>query len=253
MLRPIAGVTAFVLQASVLAANSSPPPDRPWTLRGDFTVNTASDPLPGDAVLAVSLGRRLGRHLAVEAMAGPGLPSTMLARDAESVRRIQPKDWGTISATNLAVALPSGTSPALLALCLVTAGALLPWALRAAGAARAVRPGDTWGCGRATQTARMEYTSTAFAEPLRRVFADLYRPTKDLSIDFHPESKYFVRSIQYRSRIRTWFQDGLYRPLIEVGRALAGTGRVIQSGSLHVYITYIVAALLLLLLLARWL
>jgi hypothetical protein len=80
MLRSIAGVTAVVLQASVLAASSSPAPDRPWTLRGDFTINTPSDPLPGDAVLAVSLERRLGRHLAVEAMAGPGLPSTMLAR-----------------------------------------------------------------------------------------------------------------------------------------------------------------------------
>jgi hypothetical protein len=45
----------------------------------------------------------------------------------------------------------------------------------------------------------MEYTSTAFAEPLRRVFAELYRPTQDLSIDFHPESRYFVQSIEYRS------------------------------------------------------
>ena len=86
MLRSIAGVTAFVLQASVLAAGPSSVPDHRWTLRGDFTINTASDPLPGDAVLAVSLGRRLGRHLAVEATAGPGLPSTMLARDARGPR-----------------------------------------------------------------------------------------------------------------------------------------------------------------------
>jgi len=38
----------------------------------------------------------------------------------------------------------------------------------------------------------MEYTATAFAEPLRRVFAELYRPTRTI-IDFHPKSKYFVR------------------------------------------------------------
>ena len=146
----------------------------------------------------------------------------------------------------------SSLSPTLLALCLVAAGAVLPLLLRVAGAMRRGRLAETWGCGRATQSARMEYTSTAFAEPLRRVFADLYRPTKDLSIDFHPESKYFVRSIQYRSRMLTWFENTFYRPLFDLARPLAGTGRFIQSGSLHLYVAYIVAALLLLLLLARW-
>ncbi|HYS07000.1 MAG TPA: hydrogenase 4 subunit B [Candidatus Dormibacteraeota bacterium] len=147
----------------------------------------------------------------------------------------------------------AGVSPTILALCLLVAGALLPCALLAIGAARTARRAETWGCGRATQTARMEYTSTAFAEPLRRVFTDLYRPTKDIAIDFHPESKYFVRSIQYKSSIRTWLENTFYRPLFDLARPLAGTGRLIQSGSLHVYVAYIVAALLLLLLLARWL
>lgn len=81
-MRLMGAVAAFVLQASVLAAGPSPVPDHRWTLRGDFVINTPSEPLPGDAVLAVSLGRRLGRHLAVEATLGPGLPVTMLARDA---------------------------------------------------------------------------------------------------------------------------------------------------------------------------
>src|SRR5437773_6458511 len=150
---------------------------------------------------------------------------------------------------------PGGASisPTILALCLLAAGALLPWALMATGAARAARRGETWACGRATLTSRMEYTSTAFAEPLRRVLADLYRPTKDLSLDFHPESKYFVRSIQYQRRMRTWFENTFYRPVFDLARPLAGTGRFIQSGSLHLYVAYIVAALLLLLLLARWL
>ena len=81
-MRLIGAVAAFVLPASVFAADPSSLPDHRWTLRGDFTINTPSEPLPGDAVLAVSLARRLGRHLAVEATLGPGLPSTMLARDA---------------------------------------------------------------------------------------------------------------------------------------------------------------------------
>lgn len=86
-MRSIGAVAAFVLQASVLAAGPSSVPDHRWTLRGDFVINTPSEPLPGDAVLDVSLARRLGRHLAVEGTLGPGLPSTMLARDAAGGRR----------------------------------------------------------------------------------------------------------------------------------------------------------------------
>jgi hypothetical protein len=86
-MRLIPAVAAFVLPAAVLAAGPSSVPDHRWTLRGDFVINTPSEPLPGDAVLAVSLARRLGRHLAVEATLGPGLPSTMLARDARGATR----------------------------------------------------------------------------------------------------------------------------------------------------------------------
>ena len=43
-------------------------------------------------------------------------------------------------------------------------------------------PGDSWGCGRIGQTARMEYTATAFAEPFMR-FAEIYRPMKELTVD----------------------------------------------------------------------
>ena len=56
----------------------------------------------------------------------------------------------------------------------------------------------------------MEYTATSFAEPLRRVFAELYRPTKELTIDFHPESKYFVQSIEYKRQITPWFEKYVY-------------------------------------------
>ena len=72
---------------------------------------------------------------------------------------------------------------------------LIPLGLRIFRVNQSMRMGETWGCGRSGQTGRMEYTATAFAEPLRRVFAQLYRPSKELSIDFNPESKYFIESI----------------------------------------------------------
>ncbi len=131
--------------------------------------------------------------------------------------------------------------------------AAIPVALWLFRASRALRVSDTWGCGRIAQTPRMQYTATAFAEPLRRIFAALYRPTEDVSIDFHPESRYFVQSIAYHARIVPWFERYLYDPVIDRVTAWAGGVRAIQSGSLHAYLTYLVAALVILLgLLLLW-
>ena len=135
-------------------------------------------------------------------------------------------------------------SPALVALGLVLVATGVWLGVRLFGVGRGLRVDETWGCGRVAQTARMEYTSTAFAEPLRRVFAELYRPTKDLSIDFHPESRYFVQSIEYRSEIMPWFERYLYAPLIARVTQWAGHARAVQSGSAHAYLTYLVIALL---------
>ena len=143
-------------------------------------------------------------------------------------------------------------SASLLALGLVLLLVLVPLALRMLGADRRLRVGDTWGCGRIGQTPRMEYTATAFAEPLRRVFAELYRPTRDLSIDFHPASKYFVQSIEYRSEIHPWIERLFYDwPLSGLRRAAIWVRRL-QGGSLHLYLFYLTVAFLLLLTAARW-
>jgi hypothetical protein len=155
-------------------------------------------------------------------------------------------------ATGLSLTLPrgfGGMSPPLVALGLaVLAGGALAGVALAAN--RGLRRGDTWGCGRIGQTARMEYTSTAFAEPLRRVFAELYRPTEDLTIDVHPDSRYFVQSRTYRSEIRPWFERYLYAPLVGRISAWADRTRALQSGSAHVYLTYLVVALVALLAIA---
>jgi len=138
-------------------------------------------------------------------------------------------------------------SPTFLLLGLVLLLAAVPLGLRLFGAARGLRVSDTWGCGRIAQTPRMQYTATAFAEPLRRVFAELYRPSEDLSIDFHPDSRYFVQSIEYRTRILPWFERYLYEPVIAWVKVWAARARAVQSGSVHAYLSYLVAALVALL------
>jgi hydrogenase-4 component B len=125
--------------------------------------------------------------------------------------------------------------------------------VRATGSPYRVRYGDTWGCGRLVQTPRMQYTATAFAEPLRRVFAELYRPTEDLTIDVHPESKYFVRGISYQSGVPLWLERLVYAPVMLTVRRAGRAARSLQAGSTHLYLAYMCAALIALLVAARWL
>lgn len=143
-------------------------------------------------------------------------------------------------------------SPTWIVIGLLTLLGLTTLALRLPGVNRRLRIGDTWGCGRIGQTPRMEYTATAFAEPLRRIFAELYRPSRELTIGFHPESKYFVQSIEYKSEITPLFERWLYDPLIEAVRRTARQVRRIQAGSLHLYLAYVAGVLILLLAIARW-
>jgi hydrogenase-4 component B len=167
-----------------------------------------------------------------------GLPDTR-ASFTLNLSLQTPESFGTMSPTLVAVGL------------LVVLG-LVPVAMWLVRVNRRLRVADTWGCGRIGQTARMEYTATAFAEPLRRVFAEIYRPTKELTIDFHPESKYFVQSIEYRSEITPWFERAVYDPFLRLVRLVAGQVRRLQSGSLHLYLMFVTVILVILLVAARW-
>ncbi len=152
--------------------------------------------------------------------------------------------------------LPDGLgqmSPPYIALGLVAVAAAVFVALRLATPALRLRRADTWGCGRLVQTPRMQYTATAFAEPLKRIFGQLYRPTEDLTVEVHPESRYFILGINYEHRIQPFFGRLVYAPSVALVRRVAQGVRSIQGGSVHLYLAYICAALIALLLAARWL
>jgi len=181
---------------------------------------------------------------------GPTLVIPVLGAVAASVLGEAPPatvgDWLTLhvsggyaSLSTLAIAIALG---AALLVPLVT--------LPLVRASRRTRDYETWGCGRIMQTARMEYTATAFANPFKRVFDFFYRPTKRLDIEFHPESRFFVQRIEYENPARSIFHDWLYRPALDLLRAGARAAGALQSGSANLYLAYILAALLLMLVLA---
>lgn len=156
-------------------------------------------------------------------------------------------DFGTLVANNSFATV----SPLWIALAIIFLLAAIPIALRLLRANTRRRYYETWGCGRALQTARFEYTATAFSNPFKRVFGLLYRPVKELDIEFHPESRFFVRTIEYRNEARSVFDDALYRPLVRFVQWFAHEARVVQSGNVHSYLLYILIALIVLLVVTR--
>ncbi len=151
--------------------------------------------------------------------------------------------------------LPEGLgqmSPPLIAAGLVVIGLLVPLFLRVLAPRFRLRRADTWGCGRLVQTPRMQYTASAFAEPLRRIFSQIIRPTEDVTVELHPESKYFIRAINYEHQVQPLFSKVLYTPFLTLVNRVASGVRALQGGSVHLYLAYLCVALVALLLAARW-
>ena len=131
------------------------------------------------------------------------------------------------------------------------AGIVLAWgALRLAprpAELRRPRHAEAWGCGRESQTARMEITATSFSEPLQRVFADVLRPDHDLEVTHAAESRYFPEAISFHQRVDDAIERVVYRPVISAVARWGRVARRVPNGSVHRYLAFGFAALVLVL------
>ena len=140
-------------------------------------------------------------------------------------------------------------SPPILAVMLIV-GALLGLCLAVAFGGHLVkRYGKTWGCG-INLSPRTEYTATGFVQPIKQVFSTIYRPTVKLETEFLEESRYFAKRRRFEFHIEPVFQKYLYDPVVMFFSTTADRLRVIQAGSLHLYLAYIFVTLIVLLLFA---
>jgi hydrogenase-4 component B len=120
---------------------------------------------------------------------------------------------------------------ALLALAAIAAVALLWW-LRARLSRETRRSDVTWGCGYGPVTPRMQYTASSFAAPLLATFSRLsgLRVTRSRGV--------------LHTRPVDLVLDELAMPLWRKMHRAAMRLRVAQQGSLHIYLLYVMAALL---------
>jgi hydrogenase-4 component B len=123
---------------------------------------------------------------------------------------------------------------------LLATGALVWWRVRHSVVSR----DTTWGCGYAAPTARMQYTSSSFAQILVGLFGWALRPRggkpRNLAL--------FPHATAFHSEVPDTVLDEAVLPAFRFGAWLFSWFRVFQQGSIQTYLLYIFIALIALLL-----
>jgi hydrogenase-4 component B len=140
-------------------------------------------------------------------------------------------------------------SPVLIAF-LLFAFAPVPWlAARALFGARRATRGPVWSTGVAFRPT-MQYTGTSFSKPLRLFFSRILLPEREIQVVYHGASP-LPRLVRYSGRVPALFEERLYVPLRTFMLWGAGQLRLLQSGSVQLYLLYMMVALGVLLVVAR--
>jgi len=100
-----------------------------------------------------------------------------------------------------------------------------------------LRQSDTWDCGFGGLTARMQYTSSAFTMPFRRIFAKVWQineviDKKEGAIPLQ------VTEIHYQLRIEDHSWAKIYKPIEQIVNRAARQISRIQTGNIRVYLSY---------------
>lgn len=117
----------------------------------------------------------------------------------------------------------------------------IPFILALAGR-KSTKIYETWGCGQPATTGRNEYTATAFSKPVRMWFVNIFRPHREIHTTY-AGSPYFKERFAFESEIEPIFEKYIYSPAAWIALAFSRVLRVIQTGSIHLYLLYILITL----------
>ncbi|TMQ14279.1 MAG: hydrogenase 4 subunit B [Deltaproteobacteria bacterium] len=135
--------------------------------------------------------------------------------------------------------------PAIAILCVALG--IAAWIMRAWPRRPARRSAPTWTCG-FTPTSRFDYSATAFAKPLRLIFALLYRPRRQVERE-NPDSPYIIKRMRYHGDVVDLAETAVYHRFQNAITSVAGAIRARSTGRIHGYIGYVLITLLIVLLL----
>jgi hydrogenase-4 component B len=125
---------------------------------------------------------------------------------------------------------------------LIVITAVLVWVRRRLLSDRPQTVVVTWDCGYVTPSARMQYTSSSFAQPLVDLFAHVLRTHKHLEAPVG----HFPSIALIRTHTADIFRRLLFDPLFAAVRRALIAGHFLQHGRVHLYVLYIALTLLIL-------
>jgi hydrogenase-4 component B len=127
---------------------------------------------------------------------------------------------------------------------LIGTGAVL---LARRGRAAPVTSGPTWDCGYAAPSARMQYTASSFAQALVGFFSWALRP----SVHTSAPAGLFPAATRFETHVHDTVLERAILPFSRGGARALRWFRWVQHGNVHLYLVYVVATLVVLLLVGR--
>ncbi len=139
----------------------------------------------------------------------------------------------------------SYSAPLVLVGALIAAGICFRYLRRSP--ATVMRRAETWDCGFGGLTPRMQYSSSAFTMPFRRIFAKVWIIDEQIRKDRQGAMNQDVAAIHYSLQIHDHSWPHLYQP---IERAVNRTARLvgrIQTGNIRTYLGYSFVTLIIML------
>jgi hydrogenase-4 component B len=133
---------------------------------------------------------------------------------------------------------------AALGAALLVAAGLLAALRRRLLRGRVTAEAATWGCGYTATSPRMQYTGSSFAQPLTELFAPLLRGRSSVE----PPAGCFPAGASLETVTPDLVSRRVYEPLFDRLSATLASLRWFQQGHTRLYVAYIAATLLALLL-----
>ena len=149
------------------------------------------------------------------------------------------------TATSIASYVPLGWVGGISVALLVAVGAAGFWFFRWR-INRSAREALTWDCGYARPTARMQYSGSSFSQMMVELFAWVLWPRRR-----PPRIKgVFASPSDFASDVPDVVRDRTLLPAFGSAQWLLGWARVLQRGPIQMYLLYVLAVLVMLLLFA---
>lgn len=109
-----------------------------------------------------------------------------------------------------------------------------------------IRRSVLWSCGNPHTHARMQYNATSFSQPLRRIFAGVYRPIEHEHAE-RPVHKLLTRHVRYVVHVGDLAVKHLYQPLGKLTLSVARGVQLEHQRGIHAYLAWIFATIIFLL------